>query len=252
VQAQTHYNLSIFHPGANGQEDSAQVVGFVGLRKLRVGAHGHVIGRRTVWSTTPDGHGVPTPMARRTVDILEQFSTSPLPPLRTREVEAGRLETVFESDTVGKAGEVTYFVRDVGRAIGTMPQPWWGSISLSRLPTEVAIVDMLIPAGWASPRSARVETYGNLRNYDRAWDRNDEDRLPVTEQIEHLGTNTDLLRTPHVPKCPEIVAFMLGEMGWEKTSFDIFRCVVQYPILCAGVATRVDAVVRPGERDRDQ
>ncbi len=243
VQAQTHYNLSIFHTGATGvSEDCVQVVGYLKLRKLRASASGHVIGRRSTWSTVEDGHGLPTPLERRTIDILEPFSTTPLPNLRTVEVEEGKLETRFEIDVVGRAGEVSYFVRDVSRSIGPMPQPWWGSISLSRVPTETAIIDVLVPVGWSNPRTARVETFGNLRSVDRAWARNDDDRLPVIEEIVHMGSTLDLMRTPHVPSCPEIVRTVLEGLGWTRTSFDIYRCVVQYPILCAGVATRIDAL----------
>jgi len=103
---------------------------------------------------------------------------------------------------------------------------------------------MLVPEGWSHPGTVQVATYGNLRDCDRAWNRSDADHIPVTETIAHVGQDLDRLQTPLIPNCPAMIGEVLRGLGWEKTRFDLYRCVVQYPILHAGVATRVDAIGR--------
>lgn len=245
VQALAKLNCLIIHPAEDGQvEDSVLVTGHVGLRKLRPGAQVVIAARSATWEadgSVPSGCGERSAIDRRKVDVLEEFSTRPLPPLATRQPEPGVMETTIEVGNIGNSGELTYFMRDISRAAGRRPQELWGSTSVTRLPAETLVMDMLVPQGWSDAATARVTTYGNLRDCDRAWNRNDADRIPVTEVITYLGRDLDRLQTPLIPRCPELVAHVLGSMGWDRTRFDLYRCVVQYPILHAGVATRVDA-----------
>jgi hypothetical protein len=241
VQAQTYYSLAAMHLSEDGQsEDGATVRGYFGLRKLRSRVPEHVLHQfRTFWSTTAKGLGETTPAARRSVEVMERFSDRPAPPLRYREVEPGRMEVSLNTDVVGRAGEVTYLLREVARSVCPhLPMTWWGSWCPGRIPTEVLVSDMLVPAGWSDSASIQVGVYSNID--DRAALQREEDRLAITETVAHLGQDFAALRTPYVPRCPEIAQELCRQMGWGKTRFDIYRCVVQYPVLSSGLVMRVE------------
>jgi hypothetical protein len=106
----------------------------------------------------------------------------------------------------------------------------------------VGIHDVLIPRGWCDPSTARVITYGNLQDVRRYSARDACDRLPSAGVITHLGQDIGRLQTPVVPRCPEMIMHVLRGMGWDGSPYDVFRCVTEYPILHAGVATRVDSL----------
>lgn len=241
LQAQTTYVLAAYYPNRDGRtEDRAALWGYVGMRSLRMGPPAHVVRfRAAAWSSEKQEQGQQTPVARNRVDMFTEFSTKPLPPIHASESEPGALELTFSTDVVGRSGEATYFLRDIAERLGESPQPWWGMGTAARIPSEFLIMDLLVPAGWCDPGTARVDTYCNF--YDRASKCLDEDRMPIQETIAHLGQDLLSLRSPHVDDCPEMVAEFLRGQGLENTRFDIFRCVVQYPVMFSGVVVRVDA-----------
>jgi hypothetical protein len=64
----------------------------------------------------------------------------------------------------------------------------------------------------------------------------------MSETAVHLGTDLGALEVPEIPRYPEVVRHMLGEMGWSNTAFDIFRICVPYPTMHTWVHMRVDAI----------
>lgn len=246
VQVRTRYNLAIYHPSEDGKfEDLVAIGGEIGLRRLRVGGPDYgLIAGRFVRGTTHDGSIETTPEPRRTIDVLEEFSTRPLPPLHMSEVEPGMMMGRFESDLLGRTGELTYFVRDVARAVSISHRVRWAGGLGVRMPAETVVVDLLIPAGLSVPSTAAVEVHCNL--LDQAKFRRESDLLPIPEAVSHLGTDIALMRTPEVPRCPELVSQVLENVGWDTTRFDIYRCVMQYPILSSSVRIRVAGTDFPG------
>jgi hypothetical protein len=247
LSALASYSCITYHDGERaGTQDSTLVIGHAGLRKLRPGVNASIGYQWSVRKSTDTSGGVGVRVTpNRGAEFLEQFSTRPLPPLVTREIEPGAMETAFQLEGVGRSGAITYFVRHIARAASDDKSAgWWGGNMLCRVPTEVGVYDVMIPCGWCDPSTATVTVYGNLQDVSRVVQRNEADRLPVAGVISHLGNDLDRLQTPVVPRCPEMIAAVLRGMGWERTRFDLYRCVVQYPILHAGVATRIEGASR--------
>jgi hypothetical protein len=244
INAVASYSCVAYHDGEKaGTEDSVLVIGQVGVQKLRAGAKFSVGYQWSVYKSTQGGNDARTRVeSQRQADFLESFSTTPLPGLQTREVEPGLMEATLELRGVGRSSAVTYFVRHVARAASEHSSPsWYGGSSTCRLPVEVGISDVLIPRGWCDPATATVVTYGNLQDVRRVGARDPADRLPCAGTIVHLGQDIGRLQTPVVPRCPEMILDVLRTMGWDRTQYDVFRCVMEYPILHAAVATRVDS-----------
>jgi hypothetical protein len=249
LNAQASYSCLIVHGGQReGTEDSMLIVGHAGIQKLRPNVKvcfGYTWGvRRSTNSGT--GVGAPVAASQLAVDFIGGFSTQPSPSLSTREIAPGRMESTFTLTGVGRSHALTYFVRHIARAASERSDAtWWGANNICRVPSEVSVHDILIPVGWSDPSTAAVATFGNLQEVERVRDRDQNDRMPCDDTLAHLGQELDRLRTPDVPRCPEMIAEVLREAGWDATRFDLYRCVVQYPILQAGVASRVDAAAAP-------
>lgn len=244
INAVASYSCVVYQPGRQaGMEDSALIIGQVGLQKLRPSANFSVGYRWSVYkSEGPTGEVRTRVAAQPDAEFVEAFSTSPLPGLRTREVEPGVMEATLELSGIGRSGAVTYFVRHIARAASDHATPsWYGGNSICRVPAEVGVYDVMIPRGWCDPSTAGVTTFGNLQDWKRVASRNPADRLPCAAAISHLGDDIGRLQTPVVPRCPEMIREVLRGLGWEQTRYDIFRCMVEYPILHTGVATKFDA-----------
>jgi hypothetical protein len=235
------YSCITYHAGEKpGTEDSFLLIGHVGLHKLRPDVN-FSVGYQ--WSVRRSESRVPVSAPGALgVDFIEEFSTRPFPQLATREVRPGVMATAFQLANIGRAGAVTYFVRHIARAASEGPTGWYGGNSLCRVPVEVGVSDIIVPRGWTDPGSASITVYGSLQDITRVPERHDSDRLPISGQLSHLGSDLSRLRTPLVPKCTEMVEASLRGMGWEKTEYDVYRCVMEYPVLLTGVATRIDAV----------
>lgn len=239
VQAEARYHCAIASPGEKaGLEDAIVLTGYVGIKKLRPGA-AVALGSRSRFGPMSNT----TPTENVAVDVLAQFCTQPAPQITLKNLDSGVVESMLEVGDVGLMGATTYFLRWMihDSPIETSPARW-GSSVVNRLPCERVVMDLCVPAGLTNPKTTQVETFGNLRQPDRGWSRDPADRMPVGETMTHLGRNFDRMQTPLVPRCPEMVRAVLTEAGWQDKTFDIYRCVVEYPILHACVATRVDRV----------
>ncbi len=234
LQIRTAYNLNICNIN-----DQLPLSGFVGvggcveLRKLRMGGPEHAFMARLA---TAQHHG--PSVACSEIDILTEFSTRPLPPVKLSEVEPGLVQATFDNDRIGLAGQLTYFVRDIIRNT-VVTHHSCSNATILRTPIENLVIDLLSPVGTTDPSTATVEMYSNLLN--RAHLCLEVDRMAITEEVLHLGDDLHLLSTPLVPRCAELVTHVLKDAGWDQTRFDIYRCVVQYPILSTSVQIRVDA-----------
>jgi hypothetical protein len=243
ICALASYSCITYHEGEKpGTQDSFLIVGHVGLHKLRPGVNFSIGYQWSVRRSDPEGRAMVSPPGALGVDFIEEFSTRPFPQLTTREVKPGTMATAFQLGTIGRSGAVTYFVRHIARAASEGPATWFGGNSLCRVPVEVGVSDILVPRGWSDPASASVTIYGNLQDPTRIPERHESDRLPIDGQLLHLGADLSRLRTPLVPRCSELIESAQRGLGWEKTEYDVYRCVMEYPVLLTGVATKIDEV----------
>ncbi len=239
VQTSVRYHCGITHPGDRADTNHSIILnGYVGLRKLRPGTQVVIASRSKL--DAPANSALPEKVE---VDVLEEFCSQPVPSLKVRDIDAHVSETTVEIDDVGLSGSTTHFLRRTlsNHSPHTEKKgPTFGSSVVCRVPAETMILDLLVPVGWTDPSTAKVETYGNLYQQDRGWNRNAADRMPVDETMVHLGGSLDRLQTSLMPRCPEMIAAVLDHAGWRGVAYDIYRCIVEYPILQACVATRVD------------
>jgi hypothetical protein len=243
LNALASYSCLVFHDSqAAGKEDSVLVVGHVGVQKIRPAIRMSLGYQWGVYRSEQVGGPRVRISAQREVAFLEAYSASPLPNMTTREIEPGLMEASLELGAVGRSGAVTYFARHIAREASDHTAPsWWGGNMTCRVPAEVMVQDVLIPVGWSDPSTASATAFGNLQDIRRLVARDPGDRLPCACEMVCLGQDLARLHTPAVARCPDMIADAIRSMEWEGTRFDIFRCVVEYPVLHTSVATRVDS-----------
>jgi hypothetical protein len=257
VQAALLARTLIFHPslsGPKGVQDSILIRGDVGLRRLRPGAPLTInaferLDNEPVSAGAPTGDGVdwpgaPPPESRRigTFEVLREFSTDPLPEMNSTKNEDGSFETELIFPPSGRKGAITLyaFQHTVGACSGEQSQN--SSCFLVREPAEALMDEILVPTGWGDHGTARALVYGSRAMPERVGERRPKDLLPQRETAAHLGAFETSPPITGSPRHSEAVASVLRRVGWMGTKFDVYRCVVQYPILHTLLRVAVDAL----------
>lgn len=239
LSADTDYRVAIWHPGSSPRSEHVlSIFGRVNLRQLRPDA---VLCLRSSIVTDEGGASVE---AFGTLSLVEGFGSDP-PPVIEVVRDADAVRQVIRPGAVGAAGAITFFVHELARDWNEgRAQTSWGLRCLVNVPSEVMILDMLVPRGWSAPATARLTTHGNLANPSSVVDNAEPFRLPTRETVRHLGAGQqglEAMHTPEVPRCPEMIRAVLRRLEWDGTAFDVYRCRIRYPILHSMVALMVGA-----------
>jgi hypothetical protein len=244
VQCATMVRTTILHhrPGPDEIEDSVQIIGNIGMQRLRHDARFDI--HRFKSHTSPHKDDPPYTPERKIheLGILEEFSTKPLPQSIVHREPTGEVETELLFPVSGRAGAVTLHTSQLTTAAFAGHQPDHGFNTLMRLPTEMFICQALIPRGLTDPATARVAVYGRRVAVERVFELRPADLLPQREIVAHLGVRESLPPIPEAPQHEDAVRHVLGKLGWLGTKFDVYRCIVRYPVLHTMIHVNVDAV----------
>lgn len=258
VQAQTQLSCFVFHPSPPDPTrlDMIGLRGLIGLRRLRKdvswiisharvsdddGKVRHRVDRTPIDALDQDSRGV---------SLLKDFCSQPLPRFRTVPAEAGFINTELEPTNVGGRSAVTCLIGDVFRAAFTRFRDEHNSTqrtqSMIRTPSEVLIHDVLAEPGTFGAAWPRIFTYGDHRDVDPALPGRDCDLLALRESVICLGRGPAALRTPDVPRYPEMARYAIERAGWDPEKFEVYRCRVEYPVMPSSVVVQFDLLDSTG------
>lgn len=259
VQAKTRLACYLYHPAADAPDriDAAGIRGLHRLRRLRRNAPWVVsrfgasdndgVTRRTVVCEPLDPMG----KAGHGVALLRDFCSRPLPTFRTVSAALGVTSVEIEGESVGNMSAVTCFIGDVARAVLGRYQDennrYQASQALIRTPCETLIQDVLVYDGTFGEISPQVMVYGDHRSGDAVSGDRACDLLALRETVDYLGRGPSVLRTPALPRYPEMVQYALDRLGWDGRRFDVYRCRVEYPVMPSSVVVRFDLPKPPGD-----
>jgi hypothetical protein len=68
--------------------------------------------------------------------------------------------------------------------------------------------------------------------------RDERDRLPVAERLQHLGRGVERVRTAEIPRYAEILGAAFEKTGWDPDDFDVYRVRMRYPPIPVSVMVR--------------
>lgn len=231
-------NCVVFHERPTGQHDCLVLRARVGVRCLREGATIGIYASGLTWGGPGPAPTAGPNVASDACELLEDFCTGPVPRLVPLTAENGRRLDHLELHALGRSQEVSVFWRNLSLDFpGGSSRPPHGCTAECLEPTELTVMDMLVPRGWTSPGTARctvtplTSIHGPLAG-----------RSPLAFEgaPAHVGSRLEELYLRQAPRYTEALARCIADLGWDPTAFDLYRCEVPYPILHTAVHLRVD------------
>lgn len=251
VQVRTQLWCSLYHPGKVSQVmDSASIRGLRDIRRLRAGAPLRLAGHRLTDSRNQvtelhslDSASPHSPSDTRAPSLLLDFCTQPCPELEHR-VDEGYVDTYLRETPLGNAGVQTLYLADVTRGIkwdsSDLAPSYLNNNVANSKPAEAIVLDTLVYRGMFGKVEPEIKVFGSLDKLgetDPAKFRHEE-VLPIQAEVRSYGTGQASLPTPHVPRYAEMIETVCDRLGWELNEFELFRCIIEYPVLGSVVNIR--------------
>lgn len=241
LAVRAHVNCVIFRQRPTGEHDCLAIRGRAGLRLLREGAVvGFPASGRTWGGSSSPPEDDPSVTVGR-CELLEKHCSQPVPRIRrvAPTQDGGRAFDFLEPQGLGLTSEATLLYRNLSLDFpGGTSTPPHGVTVYCREPSEVLIADLLVPRGWTRPETARIVIVDDSRSAIEAP--TPPQTFPCEGGAEYLGAALERLYTSHVPTYAEAVAEEIAKLGWQDTTFDLYRCEIAFPILHSAVHLAVE------------
>jgi len=249
MQAETQIKCVIFQPNADepAKMDAAIIRGYQRLRQLRINAS-LVLSHMCVGNENEKKGDLkkgdfsyelldPEAASEYGVSALRKYCSEPLNVRHSEEAD-GIVMSELVPLGVGNRGAVNYFEGNVIRNIGPRYRTAeelvsQGNTSL-QIPCQVYLHDYLVrrdvyQEGEAWPEFAMYAespTAESIRSHRR-----DRDRLPMGDEMIKLGHGLSVMHTPLFSRYIEMLEDVFGHLGWDAEQFEVYRCVVEYPVV---------------------
>ncbi len=194
-------------------------------------------------ASTPKDPGarVPAPTIG-SPEVMSEFSSRPMPEMRSSLDSTGELETDLVFPPSGRAGAVTLFTAQRVTAAWEASQASQSLNTLIKLPCESCVCELMVPAGWTDPGTARVSVYGRRGAVERVNDLRTVDLLPQRETLTCTVGVEGPQVLPHAQGHADAVRQAIKSAGWNDVKYDLYRCEVAYPVLHTMVRLAADSV----------
>jgi hypothetical protein len=245
LQADVQVRTLIYEPGGpNGQTLRGTLVsGSLGLQGLRRSEPLTICSwlAPSPLDVPEDGKPGPKTLTPQ-FDLLREFCSANLPGVSHVPGSAGVIETEMLIPAAGRAGAVNLYLTQASPTAGDARQTGAGAGMFVSIPAAEVVVELLVPAGYTSPATARVAVFGRRHHPERVFEERAIDLLPQRENAMYLGSMVSSPPIDSAPRHQEVVRHVLGKLGLSGTQFDVYRCRVQYPQMHTLVVMRVDGV----------
>lgn len=254
IAAETDVAAMFFHPSADGQwVDRVSLNCELGLRRVRPQAH-IIIG-------SGDSSNLATPLRRLDGQpcngpwgaLLNQFSTSPPPPVELHELGGMHIYRVAGVD-VGLRSAIDLVIAD--RRDGALPRyfvegrPRRGGPSYAvEHPVRRGTLDVFVHREVFPGSAPALSVYdtsvrGPVSMFDdpaRTFD-----RVNTHETVRALPAGIIGARLPHVPRYTEMLEHVYQSTGWDPAAFRGYRLDVHFPLPGMVFMLGFELPVRPG------
>lgn len=243
IHAQTLIRTSIFHaqPGPEFVLDSALIQAAIGLERVRVSEATDVtIMMRTKGTPQTAGDAPPAPI-RHPAELLDEFCTGPRPELPPHAEGGAEGESKLRLPP-GRTGAATVYWMQWHEAMSRALSTDYYGRTFVTIPTQTLVWELLLPAGWTDPGTARCCMYACREHPEQAFAERASELMPQQESVQYLGSLDSVPLLGGSPNHAGAVRRVLEKLGWSGTRYDVYRASVQYPLLHTMLALRVDAV----------
>lgn len=250
LQARACLWSTTYFPGDSPDHICAMSLrGPIGVKRLRIDAPYIVSGYIAFEHETSEAQARPlgseddpeSPDPR----LLAPFCTRPLPQVSSTRSGGQYVVTELAPGLLGNDAASTIILADVTRD-SPWKRPGEAPIIANTMgvatPFETLVVDTLFHRSMFGPLTPRARVFGrhvlplgispNL--YTEA------DTLPMSVHARRLGRGLGCMEAGEIPRYAEMYAHVCAKVGLNPEDFDVYRCVVQYPILHAHVGVWFD------------
>jgi len=251
LQADAQLRSLIYEPSGPAGETLRSIIvsGNLGLQSLR---RNEPLTISSWYTTSPmDSDKVPAtgaatekPAAPPLIpqfELLREFCSGNLPDIVHVPGKSGSVETEMLIPAAGRAGALTLYLMQSTGISDARTAGAFAGIFIS-VPSTELIIELLVPAGYTSPASARAAVFGRRHHPERVFEERAIDLLPQRENAVYLGRFTNSPAIDAAPAHHEAVRQVLNRRGLFGRQFDVYRCRVQYPQMHTLVVLRVDGV----------
>jgi len=258
IHARARVNSHFLAPNAENPElgDMVLTSGVVGLRRFRagsiwplarIGGRGGRIGdqgRPRELAIDPDYQDQPG------LNLIPEFCSSPIPPIRTVESELGILFELAEGP-VGNGSVTDMFLGTALPGVAPMvagPGNEHGALECKiDAPVQSQQFDFFLHRDFRLPGELEWLLAGRLRGELRL-DQGLEnvDLLPLGATPQRVGYGLSVVGTPLAPGYPELCRKVYERMGWNPEDFYCHRLVIEYPPLTSSICVRFELPAAAG------
>lgn len=260
LSADVSIGSHLIHPSPDARRhDGANIVGYLGLRRIRPEASLKV--GVTCAAVNAPGARFLT-LTRRPIEhprelLAERFCSQPAPALIVHYKPATD-EWVYEVDWGNAVGP------DSARNVITcnlLADAWrrWCQpgderprVAVSEpvaVPTRTFIFDLLLHADVCPGREPWLRTVesGARGPTDPNDPTGDLDVLPIAERVEFLGWGVERFRAEEIPDYVELLTDVCRTLGWDPQRFRGYRARIDYPVFQSWLQYVIDLPVALGE-----
>lgn len=181
------------------------------------------------------------------VPLLEEFCSSPLPQVARKPGATPQMvEDELLPGAIGLAGAADIVTGEHLRAVA----PAWadkpGETAMFgtgvRTPCELLVSDQLVHRSLYPNVRRELCVFGELMTQ---FSRDERDRLPMLEKVQHLGRASDGVQTADVPRYSDLLDLMIRASGCSADDFDVYRVRMRYPPLPVSIIVRHEMPMKP-------
>jgi len=180
------------------------------------------------------------------VPLVEEFCSKPVPRVQRRPGNMGMVEDELLAGEVGQSGSADIItaelLREVAPAWPQNPGEFATFGTGVRTPTELLISDQLVHRDLFPGVERELCVFGELMTQ---LSRDERDRIPVPEKVQHLGNATDGIGTAEIGRYHDLIEFVFKKTGLRAEEFEAYRVRMRYPPLPVSVLVRHPMPMKP-------
>lgn len=179
------------------------------------------------------------------VPLIRDFCSRPVPGFREVAREDGGIEDELAEWPVGRTAAVTLVAgiesRQHSRHVADAPGDRSRLGARLRVPCETLVLDQFVSRDLGGAEAPEVEVFSELSG-DASWftRRASGLRVPMSVQVQRLGTGLDGAASPDVPRYLQLLQFAFNAGRLDPQKFEGYRVRIEFPLLPTGVS-----LVRP-------
>lgn len=176
--------------------------------------------------------------------ILREFSSNPLPPIRTSMFNNREMLVVDLEGTPAEGVDLIFHKQTMSLNLDDAPQRTPALIHQGRTPSQHVTLDLFIhrslPMTGAASVSAVYPWFLAKNDAHSAW----QDALPGDLRLEMLGSGLDAAHNARWHRHRELCSHLLDRSGHDPSEFIGYRCQTSFPYWGASYVVSIDLTER--------